>query len=552
MPTAEDGNRDSRVRFQTPTSTTTGTDSSGGQLLSPVQSPVGTTKPSTPFVGDAAGSSDRGTKSCRATQRSGGSEGYHERADAGVSSPSYGPEVYFADGLVILDNSENLQSGTYKITITASYLLPHPSHEKGWSAIEISGLPRMRNGKSGFFLFLMPAQHGLELRTTNVKRAKIVENCLITEFVNARNLVIPLRRCDRSFFGEVTDFTVDQEIVAHSMVRTAAAGRASEQPFIQTKYHAMCSMTLPNRCFWTETCAISLYLDGGPDGAFRCDLTCQKDGPKKINISKEGAEVGTSRIHITCSPKDLERLCLSWVTKFPGIRAGSWVPRIYSSASSRERSRDSLRYELLEVLNDPSYLHTGIQAPEIGVERTRSFSSVKDVKSPEEKPSQQASVSPHLSQIKQAIRLHIVRCARAPDISLKKMFIVLCLAFLAFGIVKSAVLNRNHLEHSSVETHLQATEQDNEMSKLEFSKELLEDRENPEYRGSPISSMNIFELADGYTAAGTDSAEAEPSMMDKEHKVHSVSTEIEADPNIKSSVSFRDKVDYWLGWTGPV
>ncbi|KAL4872967.1 hypothetical protein BDV12DRAFT_182603 [Aspergillus spectabilis] len=549
--------RESRVRFQTPTSTTTETDSSGGQLLSPVRSPIESIEPGSPRGVNTPEPSGSGgdRESCYAPQNLRDLRRHQERTDAGEPNPTYKPEVYFVDGLIILDNSEKVQPGTFKVTITASFFLPFPPHDKGWSAIEISGLPRMGGGRSGFFLFLMPARHGLELRTTNVKRAKMVENCFIAEFVNARNLVIPLRRCDREFFGEITDFTVDQEIVAHSMLRTAANSSQSEQPFIRTRYHAMCSITPPNRCFWTETCAISLYLDGGPDGAFHCDLTSQKDGLKKINVSKEGTEMGVSRIHITCSPKDLERLCVSWVMKFPGLRAASWVPRVYSTSSgSRERSRDGLRYALLEVLNDPLYINSGVQVLEleggIDTKHTRSYDHVENVQDAKGQPIRNFS---NLSKFVRTIQLQIMRCTRFPNTLLKQALIVLCLAFLGFGIIKSARLTRNYPERSLVEIHLQATEPESEIPGFEKLEELPEGQEEIDDQGSLVSSMDIFNLHGGYTAVEAENAETRASAKtNKEQNMKSVNTGTEADTNADSTVSFRDRIDYWLGWTGPV
>ncbi|GFF26965.1 hypothetical protein IFM61606_06732 [Aspergillus udagawae] len=260
------------------------------------------------------------------------------------------PKLDIKDGMLFIRNPKNVRPAIYKFTVTISVLL-EKDKSKGWRNLVIPGLPRMRAGESGFFLFQIPENHGLEFRTTNLQRYKIVENCFFAEFVNHGDLVVPLRVCDQKFYGIVKDFTVDQEIRAdHQVIASADHEDNGIQADVIIKYIAMCSLRLHNRCFWAEKCCFFLRLDGGPDGRFHCRLEPQETGLQMINLENKGIPVGVSYLQVTCSPKTLDTFGVTWKVKLPGQQAINWLPRIYPvSSTTCESNRNNLRQIFTEL-----------------------------------------------------------------------------------------------------------------------------------------------------------------------------------------------------------
>ncbi|KAI9367253.1 hypothetical protein BJX61DRAFT_334980 [Aspergillus egyptiacus] len=494
------------------------------------------------------------------------SNGYQRRTDPEEPELSDQPEVKLVEGLVVLENSENVQPATFKVTITASIFLQGPN-EKGWSDLIIPGLPRTGVGKSGFFLFLMPSRHGLEIRTTSAKRAKMVENCFIAEFANAGNLVIPLRRCDREFYGEVSDYTVDQEVVAHSAFKTVASDSRTGSPKFEIRYHAMCSIKLHNRCFWTDKCCITLYIDGGPEGVYRCDLTSQKGGLKKIHImANEYAEIGVSSIQVTCAPADLEKLCVAWTMSGLGREAGYWLPRIYSTFSrSRERSRDSLRYSLLDVLDEHQDSPLEDQSSESGSESHADPLQSNDFIEPDPngikgRPIQKLAALgwkwPKLSHIERSVHLKVIYYTWNPNYFMKQVLVgVLCLAFLGFGYMvsaRSSLHSYRQSPFSGSHTHLQLTERTDQIWS-ETPGEPVHHGQGGVEDQSSAEGLSTTKILDKYRVPNEDE-DSEPGTSESQGELEEQS--MGAGPGVEesadSSTSFRDKIDYWLGWMGPL
>ncbi|RAH85715.1 hypothetical protein BO86DRAFT_164661 [Aspergillus japonicus CBS 114.51] len=203
-------------------------------------------------------------------------------------------------------------------------------------------------------LFQIPADHGLEFRVTNLGRYKMVENCFLAELVYCGDLMIPLRRCNQNFYGIIKGFTVDQEIKAEIMPCSGAAeGTKDQQKAICIRYQAFCSVKLHNRCFCAEKCCVLLSIDGGPEGFFRTELDTRKTGLQVVQIAPEhDTPLGTSTLQIICNPKNYEMLCVSWTVKLSpndNKKASSWLPRVYPGPSgSNDRAKHYLRYTHLE------------------------------------------------------------------------------------------------------------------------------------------------------------------------------------------------------------
>lgn len=463
--------------------------------------------------------------------------GGHDRNKA--PEPSDQPELKPIDGLLMLKNSQRVRPATFKVTITAVLFIMYPT-KQGWSDFELPGIPKTGGGKIGIILFLLPAEHGLEIRTTNVNRASIVENCLIAEFVNAGNLIVPLRRCSRDSCGEISDFTVDQEICSLNKANPAVNSNKDDKSAIEMDCHAVCFIRLYNRLFWSERCVIPLYVDGGPEGFFHCDLTTQPRRMKKIVIrAREGTRMGVSRVQVTCSPKDIGRLYVRWTMEFTGLKAAYWIPRIYSAYStSHELERHRLRNALLDVLNDLSYQHAEVETTEVDCDEDSKYSEIyEDVESlaeaenedAKERPLQPAKSWQILSRFGHAVKLHVLRYGQNINHFLKMVLIgILCLVFLRLGFAIAS-----HVEQilSLMQAPYHVSEETSQSLPQETS-----------------ANLNVLELINEHQTinAGLIEPDSEETKLSVEMGVDAVE-----DVAAEKSATFRDRIDYWLGWTGP-
>ncbi|OJI98486.1 hypothetical protein ASPVEDRAFT_463675 [Aspergillus versicolor CBS 583.65] len=532
--------KEARVRFRLPSDGTTETDSLDGRPLSSVTSRDLGTEPEERNIESSGMDDEAMSYYLPGNLREANCHG--ER-----TGPSDQPEVEETDGLVFLKNSERVCPATFKVSITIAIYVTLQSI-KGWNDFEIPGIPKTGPGRIGVLLFLMPDNQGLEIRTTNVNRATFVENCLVAEFTNSGSLVLPLRRCDREYCGNIADFTVDQEIVSHSIVKTSNTSDGSDKSAIQMRFHAMCSIALYNRCFWSNRCTIFLYVDGGPDGCFKCDVTSQKHATKKILIeANDNTPMGVSRIQVTCSPTSMNTFYVKWEMEFPGQRAAYWVPRIYpASYKSYERRQESLRYSLLEVLTDPSYLFSGAETTEVDFDSSSEFTqSYKQIEimhkrandEPKETPFQQNAGQSFLSHIERVVQSRLARYYQNPISLLNQALVgVLCLAFLRIAF-----------------TPVQTPGQRSQVVWSPSEKLCEKGQENVNDQVSSNTGMGILGVLNGYTIVSLDVEEKE-SVGNEEQPQEDVGMEPGTDgrEHEESPVSFRDRIDYWLGWSGPV
>ncbi|RAK82707.1 uncharacterized protein BO72DRAFT_523501 [Aspergillus fijiensis CBS 313.89] len=263
------------------------------------------------------------------------------------------PELILINDILFVKSPPNITPVPYKMVLTLTIKLQKGA-PRGWSYLVIPGLPRLGTDEIGVLLFQIPANHGLEFRVTNLGRYKMVENCFLAELVYRGDIMIPLRRCNQNFYGIIKDFTVDQEIKAEIMPCSGAAeGTRDRQKAICIRYQAFCSVKLHNRCFCAEKCCVLLSIDGGPEGFFRTELDTRKTGLQVVQIAPEhDTPLGTSTLQIICHPMNYEMFCISWTVKLSHnnkTKASSWLPRVYPGPSgSNDRAKHYLRYTHLE------------------------------------------------------------------------------------------------------------------------------------------------------------------------------------------------------------
>ncbi|GAD94443.1 conserved hypothetical protein [Paecilomyces variotii No. 5] len=245
------------------------------------------------------------------------------------------PKIFVSEDYLFFRNPINALPGPYKIILTASIMMPTRGSRdtKGWHELVISGLPRCRGGDSGFFLFQVPEEVGLELRTTNLCRFDIVEDCFCAEFIG--DLVIPFRRCSSKYYGTIRSFTVDYDIQTE-----IAPGHSG----ISLTYHAVCSLKTHNFCYISQKCTFPIHIEGGPAGKFKCKLEPQQaDIPSFHLETHDGHPTGVSQVEVVCPPRDLKLFVLSWTLNIPK-RSSIWLPRIHRALSgSYARESDYLR-----------------------------------------------------------------------------------------------------------------------------------------------------------------------------------------------------------------
>ncbi|GIK03269.1 hypothetical protein Aspvir_007338 [Aspergillus viridinutans] len=489
------------------------------------------------------------------------------------------PKLDFKDGILFIRNPENVKPAIFKFTVTVSVLL-EKDKSKGWSNLVIPGLPRMRAGESGFFLFQIPENHGLEFRTTNLQRYKIVENCFFAEFVNHGDLVVPLRVCDQKFYGIVKDFTVDQEIRAdHQVIASADHDENGIPADVMISYIAMCSLRLHNRCFWAEKCCFFLRLDGGPDGRFHCRLEPQETEMQMINLENKGIPVGVSYLQVICSPKDLDSFGVTWKVRLPGQQAITWLPRIYPvSSTTCESNRNNLRqiFTELEAEYRKETAHQLAKVVESDREDVRGQHNADNSGDREEDLVQsgkdffdgpfppEAKTQTSKTSITNVVVDSMAYCMQSLIISLCiSMIWVILTSYLEIPPCPSV----SNCTLSETDTNL--TVANSELIRLAFPSD--EDRESrPELLDNELAPERAIAsdtpeiIQQTYMAgAGLNGLESGHADQNETGDIREKVVEDKDTPtaNAKSGnsryedqphFSLRDRIDYWLGWMGPV
>ncbi|CAI7566648.1 unnamed protein product [Penicillium manginii] len=247
------------------------------------------------------------------------------------------PRLTFTAGKFYIVTPSGMEPAAYMVKITLS--VPLQDGRPGWRELLVPGLPRLPPDEYGYVYFIIPQELSLEFRTSHLKRYKIIEGCLMGQMLISSRLVLPLRPCLANFFGYLKDFNVSQEIVQDIL--------SDNESIRLVRYHAICSINLIQTDFWAEKCGIWLYIHGGPQGEFFCSL--QKPGFQDIHLQHHGNDnaIGVSRVEIMAGRSNLDKFAITWVVK---IAKGSPIrmPRIKSS----EHAEADIEVELLEQATD--------------------------------------------------------------------------------------------------------------------------------------------------------------------------------------------------------
>ncbi|KAJ5369781.1 uncharacterized protein N7496_005873 [Penicillium cataractarum] len=237
--------------------------------------------------------------------------------------PSNRPRLSLVDQVFQIQCSPDFEPAWYKASVTLVLRL-QPGRPRGWYELVVPGLPRLGSDDHGYVYLRIPDGQGLEYRTMHFRRYEIVENCLIAQFpVTQSKLVIPLRPCDVRFYGFLRDFKVNQ------IVRTRVTGDKRGSGMCTVEYTAVCSLELIQRDFWAEKCGFYIYIHGGPEGEFACHLETPKTKFQTIQLDSDPAsEPGITQLQFICAPLNLDMFAITWEMRVPRGEVGSWTPRI--------------------------------------------------------------------------------------------------------------------------------------------------------------------------------------------------------------------------------
>ncbi|KAJ5988061.1 hypothetical protein N7481_003271 [Penicillium waksmanii] len=256
----------------------------------------------------------------------------------GESEKEPEPRLAFTAGRFHIVTPSGMEPAVYQVKITLS--VPLQDGRPGWRELLVPGLPRLPPDEHGYVYFVVPQNIGLEFRTSHLKRYKIVEGCLMGQMLISSRLILPLRPCHSNFFGYLKDFNVGQEIDEDIL--------SDNESFRLVRYHATCSINLIQTDFWAERCGLWLYIHGGPQGEFCCSLL--KPGYQDIHLQHlgNGNTIGVSRVEILASRSNLDKFAITWEVKIAkGLRIR--IPRIRSNEYSEAGVEDELREDVAQM-----------------------------------------------------------------------------------------------------------------------------------------------------------------------------------------------------------
>jgi hypothetical protein len=240
-----------------------------------------------------------------------------------------GAQLIIIEDTLYLQTSPTILPATYQLSISVSIQVKQGS--KDWWELALAGLPRLRPDEYGYLYFLTPPGQGMEFRTTVFKRSKVVDNCLIAQFMVSPRFVIPFRTCDAQFYGFLKDFKVNQ------LIQFEVKEDDNDPLCYVVKYRALCSIELIQRDFWAEKCSFYLYVHGGPDGEYTSNLQSNATGFQTIKLDpRPNTGFSNSQVLITCSRSNLSMFVLAWEVRLPYHAAVSWMPQIKTTSEVSE------------------------------------------------------------------------------------------------------------------------------------------------------------------------------------------------------------------------
>lgn len=244
-----------------------------------------------------------------------------------LPGPGKSPRLVLVNGVFAIRCPMDTEAGAYEVSITLVLNL-QKGRPRDWWELVLPGLPRLSSNDDGYVYFRTSSDQGIEVRTTFFKRHTLIDGCLMAQFAIPSRIVIPFRLCDAQFYGFLRDFTVTQAVRAD--VETPG-----EDEDCLVKYNAVCSIDLIQRDFSAKQCGFFIYIHGGPRGEFSCDL--QQSGQRLPTIHLDAdpeARIGVSEVQVICAPSSLALFVVAWEAKVPRKSACVWMPHVKASLDS--------------------------------------------------------------------------------------------------------------------------------------------------------------------------------------------------------------------------
>ncbi|CAG8904681.1 unnamed protein product [Penicillium egyptiacum] len=237
---------------------------------------------------------------------------------------NYKPKLILNNGILYVQTLPVGYSATYQIAISLKVRL-QKGKSKDWLELAVSGLPRLAQFESGYLYFRTPPGQGMEFVTSSFKRHTLVESCLMAQFDGGKTLVCAFRKCNAEYYGQLKDYKVN------TVIRTEVAEASGSSYLI--KYNAVCSVDLINHNFWAEKCKFYIFVHGGPDGEFDAVFTAKK--PLINSVRLQSDSIGISRLNIVSIPQALDMFMVSWEVNLPQGKT-TWQPWIKPTLSYNE------------------------------------------------------------------------------------------------------------------------------------------------------------------------------------------------------------------------
>jgi hypothetical protein len=254
-------------------------------------------------------------------------------------------QLIIIEDTLYVQTSPTVSPATYQLSITVS--IQAKKVQSYWWELVLSGLPRLRPDEYGYLYFRTPPGQGIEFRTSSFNRNKVYDNYLIAQFVVSSRFVASFRTCDPDFYGFLKDFQINQLI--ESEVKEDDVDPLS---YI-VQYRAVCSIELIQRDFWAKKCSFVLYVHGGPHGEYVGNLQ-DYAGLQTIKLEQRpNCGYGNSQVLITCPRSCLSMFVLEWELKLPYHKAVTWMPQIKTTSDVSEADmRLRLEYANSEPKSD--------------------------------------------------------------------------------------------------------------------------------------------------------------------------------------------------------
>ncbi|KGO51701.1 hypothetical protein PEX2_008180 [Penicillium expansum] len=237
------------------------------------------------------------------------------------------PKLILDNDILYVQAPPNVYSATYQIAIALKVRL-QKGKSRDWWELVVSGLPRLAQFESGYLYFRTPPGQGMEFMTSSFKRHTLVESCLMAQFYGGKSLVVPFRKCNAEYYGQLKDYKVN------TVIRAEVADANDPSSYL-IKYNAVCSVDLINHNFWAEKCKFNLIVHGGPEGEFNAMFAAKKPVINSVRLqpAPDSMGIGLSRINIISVPQALEMFIVSWEVTLPRGKAVTWLPWVKTTLS---------------------------------------------------------------------------------------------------------------------------------------------------------------------------------------------------------------------------